>query len=188
MERWFGPADNFTEFVRKSQQTQALGYKMAIEAHRLAEQCDGTLFWQLNDCWPGPSWSVIDFSGRPKLAYSVVKDRYQPMVIIPQRQEDEVNIFVLTEDQNQDSAQLLIELLNHNGTRVWSVRKTLALRGKTKHLVYRSHKNKILDGFSPAEATLKITLSRGDEIRDIEYLYFTTPVKYLGAVDLVGLQ
>ena len=33
----------------------------------------GTLFWQLNDCWPGPSWSVIDYYGKHKLAYDVVK-------------------------------------------------------------------------------------------------------------------
>jgi beta-mannosidase len=36
----------------------------------------GTLLWQLNDCWPGPSWSIIDFEGRPKPAYHAVKAAY----------------------------------------------------------------------------------------------------------------
>ena len=36
----------------------------------------GTLFWQLNDCWPGPSWSVIDYYGKPKVAYEVIKEEF----------------------------------------------------------------------------------------------------------------
>ena len=36
----------------------------------------GSLFWQLNDCWPGPSWSVVDYYGKEKQAYDVVKIEY----------------------------------------------------------------------------------------------------------------
>ncbi|KFY01717.1 hypothetical protein V490_00791 [Pseudogymnoascus sp. VKM F-3557] len=37
------------------------------------EYCGGNLVWQLNDCWPTQSWSLIDFYGDRKLAYYAIK-------------------------------------------------------------------------------------------------------------------
>lgn len=65
-----------------SQLVQALAYREAIRAHRSAQpHCMGTLFWQLNDPWPGPSWSVIDRAGRGKVALHAVRDAYAPVSV-----------------------------------------------------------------------------------------------------------
>ena len=45
------------------------------------EYCAGTLVWQLNDCWPGISWSIVDYYLRPKLAYFAVKREMEPVTI-----------------------------------------------------------------------------------------------------------
>lgn len=37
------------------------------------EYCGGALVWQLNDCWPTQSWSIVDYYLRPKLAYYTIK-------------------------------------------------------------------------------------------------------------------
>lgn len=64
-------------FCRASQQVQAIAYTKAIEAHMGARpRCMGTLLWQLNDVWPGPSWSIISYGGRHKLAYDAVQKAY----------------------------------------------------------------------------------------------------------------
>lgn len=77
INRHFASPKNFEEFVELSQKAQALGLEIAIEAHLSSQpHCMGTLFWQFNDCWPGPSWSVIDYFGNKKEAYEVVKKAF----------------------------------------------------------------------------------------------------------------
>jgi beta-mannosidase len=73
----FEEPKNFEDFVKLSQKTQALAMQIAIRSHMKKQpHCMGSLFWQLNDCWPGPSWSVIDYYGKEKQAYDIVKIEY----------------------------------------------------------------------------------------------------------------
>ena len=39
----------------------------------------GTLIWQLNDCWPVTSWSLIDFYKKPKAGYYAAKNAFLNM-------------------------------------------------------------------------------------------------------------
>jgi len=77
IEQYYDTPKTFEDFVKLSQETQAKGMQMAIQAHlKNQPHCMGSLFWQLNDCWPGPSWSVIDYYGNKKVAYNVVKTEF----------------------------------------------------------------------------------------------------------------
>ena len=44
----------------------------------LGERCSGAIYWQLNDCWPSISWSVVDVAGRRKLAWYALRDAFRP--------------------------------------------------------------------------------------------------------------
>lgn len=46
-----------------------------------SEGCAGCLIWQLNDCFPAVSWSLVDSMLRPKLAYYVTKRNYAPLLV-----------------------------------------------------------------------------------------------------------
>jgi beta-mannosidase len=69
------------QYVDFSMLCQAEGLKVGIEHYRRRKfRCSGTLFWQWNDCWPGISWSVLDYYGFAKAAYFFVKRAYAPVL------------------------------------------------------------------------------------------------------------
>lgn len=74
IEQYYKKPNSFENFITLSQKTQAKALEMAIGSHIKAKPfCMGSMFWQLNDCWPGPGWSVIDYYGKKKSAYYSVQ-------------------------------------------------------------------------------------------------------------------
>src|SRR5271157_1864280 len=68
-------------WIFSTQVAQAEGIKYGIEHFRRSKwRNSGVLFWQLNEPWPTVCWSVIDYFGRPKLAYEYVKEIYNPLL------------------------------------------------------------------------------------------------------------
>lgn len=53
------------------------------------EYCGGALVWQLNDCWPTQSWSIVDYYLRPKLAYYAIKREMADITINMKRVVEE---------------------------------------------------------------------------------------------------
>ena len=85
MERYFRTPKDFSSFLLVSQLLQAKGMAMAIESHRVGKSdryCMGTMFWQLNDCWPAISWSSVDYYGRWKALHYHLKKIYGDLLIV----------------------------------------------------------------------------------------------------------
>lgn len=74
-----------TELIRLSQAVQAKYVAMAIRSQRMqAPYCNGSLLWQLNDVWPGITWSITEANGAPKPAYDAVRSAFKPIVCMLQ--------------------------------------------------------------------------------------------------------
>lgn len=59
---------------------QALSVKYGVEHFRRNRGvCMGALYWQLNDCWPGASFSSIDYFGRWKALQYMSKNFFAPI-------------------------------------------------------------------------------------------------------------
>lgn len=68
----------FEDYINATQQLQADALRTAIEAHMKAQpRCMGTILWQLNEPWPGASWSLIDYYGNKKKAYYEVQKLFK---------------------------------------------------------------------------------------------------------------
>jgi beta-mannosidase len=70
------------DFLYTGQLLQAEALKCAVEHWRRRKfRTAGALFWQLNDCWPVTSWSVIDSALRPKAAYYAARRFFAPLLV-----------------------------------------------------------------------------------------------------------
>lgn len=70
--------------IRVSQEYQAHLLRFAIERFRAQKfsDCGGLLIFQLVDCFPGISASILDHARRPKRAYHAVREAFAPIVLV----------------------------------------------------------------------------------------------------------
>ena len=118
LAQYFFVPDPLIDYVYVSQLVQAYGIGQAIEVHRRQQpHCMGTLYWQLNDCWPVASWSSIDYYGRWKALQYEAKRQFEPVILTtaPMR-GNELPVFVVNDDAKLWNSTLRICLCDFDGT------------------------------------------------------------------------
>lgn len=116
MERDYKVPEKFSDFIYVSQLLQAEGIAVGIEAHRRAMPfCMGSLYWQLNDCWPVVSWSGIDYEGRWKALQYFVKKSFEPVILSLERNDDLLNIYLVNDKNESVEGYLTFRLMNFDG-------------------------------------------------------------------------
>ncbi|MBV7533354.1 glycoside hydrolase family 2 protein [Chitinophaga sp. sic0106] len=105
MDHYYDTPTDFPAFVYLSQVLQAEGMKVAIEAHRRnMPYCMGSLYWQLNDCWPGPSWSGRDYFGRWKALQYYAKRAFEPVIPSSAEEDGQLKTYVITDEKADKTA------------------------------------------------------------------------------------
>jgi beta-mannosidase len=80
-ENYRMPKD-FPSMVYMSLVLQAEGIRYGVEHwRRHMDRVSGTLYWQLNDCWPVASWSSLDYFGRWKALHYAARRFYAPVML-----------------------------------------------------------------------------------------------------------
>jgi len=79
---WFLAPNSFENTLWLTQIVQGMSIKYACEHwRRMMPRGMGTLYWQLNDCWPVASWSSIDYHGRWKALHYMAKNFFAPLLV-----------------------------------------------------------------------------------------------------------
>jgi len=73
---------DFPTLVYLSMVLQAEGIRYGVEHwRRNKNRVSGTLYWQLNDCWPVASWASLDYFGRWKALHYAARRFYAPVML-----------------------------------------------------------------------------------------------------------
>jgi beta-mannosidase len=91
------PSD-FDTWLWAMQLNQARALRTGVEHFRsLRGTCMGTIWWQLNDCWPVTSWAVVDGGGRRKPAWYALGEAYAPRLLTIQPRGGELVLFAVND-------------------------------------------------------------------------------------------
>ncbi len=89
MAAYSGLPNDLEQYIDFSMLCQAEGLKFGVEHFRRRKpENSGSLIWQLNDCWPGISWSLIDFCLFPKASYYYARRFFNPILLSFKDEED----------------------------------------------------------------------------------------------------
>jgi beta-mannosidase len=116
MLREYREPKDFPSFVYLSQVQQAEIIKIGAEhLRRQRPRTMGSLYWQLNDCWPVASWASIDYYGRWKALHYYARRFYDDVLISPFLHDDKVDVYVVSDKLEAIPGAIHMRLLDFSG-------------------------------------------------------------------------
>lgn len=186
MDRYMGEPKDFLAFLYMSQVLQAEAIRMAIEAHRRSKPvCMGSLYWQMNDCWPAASWAGMDFYGRWKAMQFAAKRSFRDILVsIDEDEEGLVSFHVVSDSLTPLDASLRITVQTFTAERLGDYSEPVHLPPNQAQVVAGYHRDALLLGRDPATVVVSAVLEHeGQEIaRTAHYFVIQKELKLPQAV------
>lgn len=141
MEELFGYVpENYNDYSYLAQVLQSFAIKTAIESHRSSPYCMGTLYWQMNDIWPGITWSSVDYYGRYKALHYEVKNLYKDVVFVAKKHlhidPKETKIYLINDLNHDIKGSIEIVTRNVKGERLESKRFDVTQESGTTNIIF----------------------------------------------------
>jgi beta-mannosidase len=116
MLREYREPKDFASFVYLSQVQQAEVIKLGAEhLRRNRPRTMGSLYWQLNDCWPVASWASVDYFGRWKALQYYARRFYDDVLVSPYAHDDKVDVYVVSDKLQPLTGKIHARLLDFSG-------------------------------------------------------------------------
>ncbi|WP_068618148.1 beta-mannosidase [Paenibacillus tuaregi] len=165
MDMYLPEPKDFKSFLYMSQVLQAEAITMAIEAHRRSKPyCMGTLYWQMNDCWPVASWAGMDYQGRWKALQYAVKRSFAPVLLTVQSTKDTITVHAVSDLGTVVQAELVTELhLNVGGRAVLNSYSVTLAAGESAEIL-SIPRSDLLGAHDPQQVVLTASLKIGEDI------------------------
>ncbi len=165
------------DYLYLTQLNQAFALKTCLEYWRTNGRTNGSIIWQLNDCWPVTSWAIVDSDIRPKIAYYFVKNTFALQLLSFKDEESKIKIFLLNQNQDSIKGRLRLAVISTiTGKIVQDSSKNLAVSNEGLTEI-----NSVVRKHLPLDENWIITAVLYDELDKIicKNYYLTKPWKHV---------
>lgn len=170
----FGEPTDFPSFVYLSQVAQAEGIELAALHHRASRPFTmGSLYWQLNDVWPGASWSSVDWFGRWKALQFHARRFYAPVAVAALRNtEGNTSVSLLNDRTRAVRGELRLRLMTLDGKMLRDERRIVELAPLSAKKVADYADAELLRNADPASTVAVFDLQADGEPASRRVVYF----------------
>jgi len=184
LEEYYIVPEDFEDFIFLSQLLQAEGIKLGIEALRRSKPyCWGSLYWQLNDCWPVVSWSSIDYYKEWKALQYFVKKAYNNYLISFTKDNDSLYVHLISDELENKEAVLQLSLIDFKGKLLDSISIKTEIKGNQSKVYYTYNLNQLIQKYDKSEIVLTANLFiENSVVSDAKYYFVES--KFLSLEDV----
>jgi len=176
-KQYYPETKTFEELTFVSQLVQAKAYKTALEAHRRnMPHCMGSLYWQLNDCWPTTSWSTVDYFGNWKASHYAVRKANQAVIASPTLEDGIVRVYVVSDLLREVPAKMKLTFIDINGNVLKETEANIQVKPNQSQVAFAES----LDSLALAGQNnwILLTSLSGEGIQHDNILYPVRPIEY----------
>jgi len=174
IEMYYRKPKDFFAYVYLSQLMHGEGLKYAIETHRKNQpRCMGSLYWQINDCWPTMSWATIDYTGRWKGPHYFVKKANAPVIIVPEaKDKGTLTVHVVSEKQKSFDATVKLQVVDFYGRQKYFYAFPVKVKANTSTLCFEQKKFVEANNIHPYYVVCVASLYKQDSLITRNWTYF----------------
>ncbi|KAH9491152.1 hypothetical protein DERF_015884 [Dermatophagoides farinae] len=101
--------EHLDDFIYMSQIFQSMAIKIQTEFYRRNRRINyhngngftmGALYWQLNNIWPGFSWTSIEYEGKWKMLHYYAKRMFDDLLVDVYEDEDNLYVIIVRDDHS----------------------------------------------------------------------------------------
>jgi len=164
MLREYKEPKDFASFLYVSQVLQAEAIKVGAEhLRRQRPRTMGSLYWQLNDCWPVASWASIDYYGRWKALQYYTRRFYNDLLVSPFEEDGKVNAYVVSDKMADSPAELRVRVLDFNGKALFEKTQSVVIAALSSKIYASFDRMELLKGSDAQHALAVFDLVAGGE-------------------------
>lgn len=176
LKMYYKTPKDFESFLYVGQVLQAYGIKQAIETHRRnMPYCMGSLYWQIDDCWPVASWSSMDYYKRWKAVHYLAQKSYEQIIISPELSSDVLKIFIVSDKLEPVSADLVVSIIDFKGKELFKRFLPVKIEANKSQMFLELNRGGLAGSGSEDKIAIVLKLVVGKELLSENIMYLKQP-------------